>query len=903
MLEYILKKFKETGDITIVIDALKLCEKEKNYEIGILICEYFLEIFVENRYILEYYANFCYNTSKYRLSYNIYEKLMCKNQMPIENIESYMNMKNNCIDFIKDDFITYNKTLVKNLCKQKNKPHSLITFTITTCKRLSLFLDTINSFLNCCLDIHLIDKWIVIDDNSNEEDRKIMVEKYPFFEFIFKDKKDKGHPRSMNMLLDIVETPYMFHMEDDWKFIEKRNYITECLDVLSTNNTIGQCLINRNYGETSKDNNIPGGFHCITQNGIKYVIHEYCYNNEQYVEFNKKHNNKPNCAYWPHFSFRPSLIRTSIFKNLGKFNEKVSHFEMEYSNRYIQKKYISAFLNGIFCLHTGRLTSEINDETKLNAYKLNDEKQFSGKEENKQLDFKTFVINLDRREDRWKNIKNLLDIPVERFSAIDGKKLKKTEQLQRIFDGNDYDMRDGMVGCALSHIKLFIDLLYSKTYNVYCILEDDITPVPDFKKKIQHLYFTLPENWEFCYLGCHLWKQYQTDEFLNKDKFPISERWNSQKSLMYSIGGTGGYLINKKGALKLLEYINTYGMTNCIDTIQQKASDFINLYYAKPHLYTSECYTNNRFVDSDVSNNNNQYISLTINIKDRLEEEVKKYDKPIVTQDYEFSKTYIQNLENKKTLFFVSQNFINILEQNILKIPFYTMGKNVIVFVPTEKILYPFRLNKGIEYNIDDAIQYIDETTYISLGDNYYVSDAIKGSEIFPFDYISGINFYKNLQDIFNIVLGWDDKNMRIWAEKFCQYNYNKTYYNKDFDINIKIDCIDDIQNTYVKRFNLLKSVILSGKKITFVYASRWCDKNSNHEIYLKKFLSYVSKYNQNVKLLCINININSEDNIIVKNIDYPQEFQNNNVNLEKIIYDRDVYKNSIKKCIYNINE
>jgi GR25 family glycosyltransferase involved in LPS biosynthesis len=911
MIEHILKKFKDTGEIKTVIESLKLCEKENNYEIGILISEYFLEIFIDNIDILEYYGSFCYNTAKYRLSHNIFEKLICKNQkISMEKMEFYISMKSKCIDHIKDDFIGYNKTLIKKLSKE-NKPHSLITLTMTTCKRLSLFIDTINSFLNCCQDVHLIDRWILIDDNSTEEDRKIMKEKYPFFEFVFKDKKDKGHPRSMNMFLDLVETPYMFHMEDDWKFIEKRNYMTECLNVLSTNNDIGQCLINRNYGETSKDNSIPGGYHYMTQNGLKYVIHEHCSTDKQYEEFNKKHNNRPNCAYWPHFSFRPSLIRTSVFKNLGRFDEKVSHFEMEYSRRYIQRNYISAFLNGIFCLHTGRLTSEINDETKLNAYKLNNEKQFSGKEQEnnniqvKDIDFKTFVINLDRREDRWENIKKLLDIPITRFSAIDGRKLKKTEQLQRIFDGNDYNMRDGMVGCALSHIKLCIDLLYSPTDNIYCILEDDIVPVPDFKKKLQHLYAILPNDWEFCYLGCHLWKQYQTDEFLNKSRFPVCERWSSQKSLMYSIGGTGGYLINKTGAYKLLEYINACGMTNCIDTVQQKASDYVNVYYTKPHLYTSDCYTNNNSVDSDVSNDN-KYISLTMDIEDRIKEELKKYNNPILTSDYNYTEMYIKNLENKNTLFFVSQNredFVKILSQNILRIPFYIMGKTVIVFVPKEKILYPFRLNKGDNYDITDAIQFIsNDMTYICLGDNYYIGENIieqAGNEIFPFDYVSGINFYKNLEHIFNIVLEWEEQDMENWAKKFCQYNSNKTFYNKGWDINIKIDCIDDIENTYVKRFKLLKSTILSGRKITFVYGSRWCRTDINYDVYLKSFLSYVSKYNANIQLLCINVNIKPEHNIIVKNVDYPAKFQNDDVDLEKIIYDRDIYKKSVKKCIY----
>ena len=54
---------------------------------------------------------------------------------------------------------------------------------------------------------------------------------------------------------------------------------------------------------------------------------------------------------------------------------------MDYANRYFNAGYISAFFEGIYSIHIGRLTSERDDDNKLNAYKLNDEVQFYGKEE------------------------------------------------------------------------------------------------------------------------------------------------------------------------------------------------------------------------------------------------------------------------------------------------------------------------------------------------------------------------------------------------------------------------------------------------------------------------------------------------------------------------------------------
>jgi hypothetical protein len=92
-----------------------------------------------------------------------------------------------------------------------------ITFAITSCKRLMLFIQTMNNFLYNCKDIYRIKKWICIDDNSSEKDRDVMTKMYPFFEFIFKNENEKGHAKSLNMIFDKVDTKYLLLFEDDWK--------------------------------------------------------------------------------------------------------------------------------------------------------------------------------------------------------------------------------------------------------------------------------------------------------------------------------------------------------------------------------------------------------------------------------------------------------------------------------------------------------------------------------------------------------------------------------------------------------------------------------------------------------------------------------------------------------------
>lgn len=599
-----LRDFLQSGKISDAIGILRTCKENKIPKVGVELGKFFRSIFQHQADLLLQMSYCAFDAEEYELFFDITYAVRDMN-ISDQILKQLSHNASVSIPKVADRYIGYNSEIVQKILNKVPNPLPMVTLTITSCKRYDLFEKTVNSFLNCCTDLDRIDKWLCVDDNSSEEDRKKMQEKYPFFEFYFKTLAEKGHPQSMNIIRTKVTTPYIFHMEDDWKFIVKKNYITLCMDVISQSDKIGQCLINKNYGETEKDYKTIGGIQNQTNIGTRFYIHEYCPTQEAYEKFYIKYGNGPNSAYWKHFSFRPSLLKKHIINDLGPYNEKISHFEAEYSDRYIRAGYVSAFLDGIYSLHIGRLTSEQFDDTKPNAYVLNSEKQFSGKEQSLQsnttVNIKTYVVNLDRRPDRWesftKQAPKFLDY--HRFSAVDGSKLIPNDQLQRIFEGNDYNMREGMVGCAMSHLKMWIELINSP-FEAFCIFEDDLEFVPNFLEKFLHVYKNLPNDWDLCYLGHHLWKQFKTPDYFDKQAMPILEKWNTEQSLKYSIGGTGGYIISKKGANKLLEFINKSGMTNGIDTMQQKSADILNIYYCKPHLIYSECWLPGKNIDTDI---------------------------------------------------------------------------------------------------------------------------------------------------------------------------------------------------------------------------------------------------------------------------------------------------------------
>lgn len=623
------------------------------------------------------------------------------------------------IPSLAQSYTYYNPEIVNSI---RDSPFSLVTLTMTTCKRLDLFKKTINSFLNLCTDIDNISRWICVDDNSSEEDREEMKRLYPFFTFVFKNKENKGHPQSMNIIRDMVKTPYIFHLEDDWNFFIKRPYIGDLLNLLISNPKIGQCLLNRNYSERETDIDIKGGFP-VSKNGINYLIHEYC-PGEKINDFYAKHGGPVRqCAYWPHFSFRPSLLRKEVLDTVGKFDEKVSHFEMEYSHRYVNKGYISAFLDDIVCLHIGRLTSERDDKTKLNAYDLNNEAQLSGKEEkkNEQVDIhmKTFVINLDSRKDRWEKFRENREgdfLNYTRFPAIDGYKLYPSDQLLRIFDGNDYNMRCGMVGCALSHIILAIELTRDPVSNFYFNIEDDAQLASNLKERLSKLIINLYQNysdWDLVYLGHHLRDEYNTPDHYG-DEQPSVEKWDSLTSLTRSLGGTSGYLISKTGAVKLLNFIQRNGMTNGIDTVQQKAADELNIYYIKPHLVYAECFrSDEKKVDSDIQYS---YKGLSVPVGDRLIREIKFYTNIGVEMelidDYGIMKEKMIEDPSSVLIYNGANRLSDLCElARLLNKPHYTVGESLLVYVarPTEEILngrYFERLSKNGKFNVNDCLIY-----------------------------------------------------------------------------------------------------------------------------------------------------------------------------------------------------
>ena len=559
---------------------------------------------------------------------------MCKGQLKNDpdNMKLFKKVDQMIYDYRKSEelknckhelFLTWNA--LHEVCKDKliqskkydfkNKQNPIVFLSFTTCKRYELFEQTINSILNQWTDLDKIDYWFCVDDNSSDIHRKNMSNNYPWIEYYYKSEDEKGHVTSMNIIynkLSELKPKYWIHMEDDFLFHFKTNYVEKSINALEALRKYGvrQILFNLNYAEIIEDYRISGGIEVEEEKELE--IHDYKIGSFQYF----------NCHYWPNYSFRPSLISVDEIMEIGRFIKPMAgFFEFEYAERYTNKGYKSAFFNRITNKHIGRLTSERFDKNKPNAYQLNNEEQqfvnnSNGNSNNiiyneiKEIDLKIpiKVINLEKRLDRKINIinefskHNINSGNIDFIKAVDGSELLPTMKIYNLFKNNDFGGRKGFIGCALSHYYLWKQLLQDKDNDYYLIFEDDIRLSKNFVHKMLSLKDKYIEN-DFLLLGYHMFTENRNnvrDIYDDEDKDILSI---DKLDCGLYIGGFFAYSISKNGAKKLLDYIKENGIGHGIDYVLKLVAckNRINAFEVRPNIVFSSWYEYvNIDVDTDI---------------------------------------------------------------------------------------------------------------------------------------------------------------------------------------------------------------------------------------------------------------------------------------------------------------
>lgn len=204
-----------------------------------------------------------------------------------------------------------------------------------------------------------------------------------------------------------------------------------------------------------------------------------------------------------------------------------------------------------------------------------------------------FVINLDRREDRMKKLfthNPEFEGRVQRFSAYEGRKLKLTPALARLFKPHDFLWKKAIMGCALSHLELWWKLAHENhDIDNYLILEDDVKFQPDWEAKWNAAVAHIPEDYDVIYLGGILPPNRAGFEGLKEKVNPFFSRvgpnqmFGQTPANRYFHWCNYSYILSKKGAKKILETIvERDGYYTSADHMVCNRVDKLNHYFLDP---------------------------------------------------------------------------------------------------------------------------------------------------------------------------------------------------------------------------------------------------------------------------------------------------------------------------------
>ena len=102
---------------------------------------------------------------------------------------------------------------------------------------------TLNSFLNCCNDVSLVGRFLLIDAGLSAADREILQALYEFLEFAHLGSED-AQGIQLAQVREQIRGRFWLHLDQNWRFFAPENLITRLSAVLDAEADVFQVAIN-----------------------------------------------------------------------------------------------------------------------------------------------------------------------------------------------------------------------------------------------------------------------------------------------------------------------------------------------------------------------------------------------------------------------------------------------------------------------------------------------------------------------------------------------------------------------------------------------------------------------------------------------------------------------------------
>jgi len=125
---------------------------------------------------------------------------------------------------------------------------ALITMCVTACGRHDLLQKTLDSFFKLATGHEL--RVLVSEDMGTPDQCEGLIARYGPRITVFRNEPRLGQVGAIDMLYARVQTPYVFHCEDDWLFENNAHFLEESIDVLEYDQLVHQVWLREHNGKS-----------------------------------------------------------------------------------------------------------------------------------------------------------------------------------------------------------------------------------------------------------------------------------------------------------------------------------------------------------------------------------------------------------------------------------------------------------------------------------------------------------------------------------------------------------------------------------------------------------------------------------------------------------------------------
>ena len=177
-----------------------------------------------------------------------------------------------------------------------------MTFVITSCGRVDLLNKTLESFFKFNT-YKKITKFFLVEDSTDKKVYQQIKKKWSKDLEIICNEKKEGQIFSIEKIYKLIETPLIFHCEDDWEFT-RTGFIEDSLKIMNQDKKILQVWLESEQSASEHDIFTYGPLKNIPRSNLGY----------------RRVHNIPGWE-WGFFSFRPAVKRMKDYKLINGYKK------------------------------------------------------------------------------------------------------------------------------------------------------------------------------------------------------------------------------------------------------------------------------------------------------------------------------------------------------------------------------------------------------------------------------------------------------------------------------------------------------------------------------------------------------------------------------------------------------